>query len=46
MTTHHVWHLHGCPAGIQADERIDGACRSTLSELATRTAEADMVLVF
>lgn len=32
--------------GIHADELIDGACRSTLSELATWTAEADKVLVF
>lgn len=32
--------------GIQADELIEGARRSTLSELAAWTAEADKVLVF
>lgn len=32
--------------GIQADELTEGARRSTLSELAAWTAEADKVLVF
>jgi uncharacterized protein involved in oxidation of intracellular sulfur len=32
--------------GIKADELIEGARRSTLSELAAWTAEADKVLVF
>lgn len=32
--------------GIQADELIEGARRSTLNELAAWTAEADKVLVF
>jgi len=32
--------------GIKADELIEGACRSTLSELAAWTAEANKILVF
>ncbi len=32
--------------GIQATDLVEGARRSTLSELATWTAEADKVLVF